>query len=94
VELPAELFRDLGYIFDSGEHLIRLINDLLDVSRAEIGALELFTETVQPESLLRDMFTAMAEQYESSQEIQWSLALPDHLPLHQSGPGACAPNFD
>src|SRR5258708_23709839 len=41
IELPAQLTKDLGYISDSGEHLIRLINDLLDMSRAEIGELDL-----------------------------------------------------
>ncbi len=46
MELPAQLTKDLGYIFDSGEHLICLINDLLDMSRAEIGELDLCYEPV------------------------------------------------
>src|ERR1041384_2993433 len=33
IELPPALQRDLGQIFTSGEHLLRLINDLLDLSR-------------------------------------------------------------
>ena len=86
MELPPDLFRDLGYIFNSGEHLIRLINDLLDVSRAEIGALELFPETLVPENLLEDIFSAMAEQYEESARIDWSLDLPESLPLIKADP--------
>ena len=46
VKLPPELQRDLRYIYQGGEHLMRIINDLLDVSRAEIGELDLFTETL------------------------------------------------
>ncbi len=81
VALPPDLFRDLGYIFNSGEHLIRLINDLLDVSRAEIGALELYPETVFPAQLLRDIFEALAAQHEESKQIEWRLDLPETLPI-------------
>ncbi len=81
VELPPDLFRDLGYIFDSGEHLIRLINDLLDVSRAEIGALDLFPETVSPMRLLQDVFGAMAEQRDEQTSVEWRLQLASSLPL-------------
>jgi len=34
-DLPAALLHDLGHVFQSGEHLIHLINDLLDLSRLE-----------------------------------------------------------
>ncbi len=85
-ELPADLFRDLGYIFSSGEHLIRLINDLLDVSRAEIGALELFLETVSPEQLLRDTFGAMADPHDTQRQVDWQLNLPASLPLIKADP--------
>ncbi|MEM8859420.1 MAG: ATP-binding protein [Chloroflexota bacterium] len=81
MELPADLFRDLGYIFDSGEHLIRLINDLLDVSRAEIGALELYSETISPQKLLEDIFSAMAESNADVAGVEWRLDVPDSLPL-------------
>ncbi|MFO7683550.1 MAG: substrate-binding domain-containing protein, partial [Chloroflexota bacterium] len=86
MELPRDLFRDLGYIFNSGEHLIRLINDLLDVSRAEIGALNLFPETVFPEQLLRDIFGAMADAHDTQQNVIWQLALPTSLPLIKADP--------
>ncbi len=42
VDLPSELLRDLGYLYQSSEHLGRLINDLLDLSRAEINDLDIF----------------------------------------------------
>lgn len=85
-ELPSDLFRDLGYIFSSGEHLIRLINDLLDVSRAEIGALELFIETVSPEQLLRDTFGAMVDPHDTKRQVDWQIALPTSLPLIKADP--------
>jgi len=51
-ELPPEVLHDFEHIFHSGEHLIRLINDLLDLSRAEIDALDLFPETFNPRPFL------------------------------------------
>lgn len=81
VELPADLMRDLGNIANSGEHLIRLINDLLDVSRAEIGALDLFPETIAPTALLRDVFAAMADQHDDQRDLSWCLNMPEQLPL-------------
>ena len=85
-ELPADLFRDLGYIFDSGEHLIRLINDLLDVSRAEIGALDLFPETVFPEQLLQDIFEAMADPHDKETAVTWQIDFPKSLPMIKADP--------
>ena len=80
-DLPPALLCDLGHISNSGEHLIRLINDLLDVSRAEIGALDLFPETLAPDVLLRDVFSAMAEQHDNQRPVDWRLEIPDRLPI-------------
>ncbi len=80
-DLPDELLRDLGHIVKSGEHLIRLINDLLDVSRAEIGALDIFPEMLSPAPLLKDIFAAIAEQPSGGQDVEWRLELSDTLPL-------------
>ena len=61
IELPPQLAKDLGYIYESGEHLIRIVNDLLDTSRAEIGELDLFYEPVSPLALLKDVFETFKE---------------------------------
>src|SRR5260370_15620738 len=39
LELPGRLAKDLKSIFDCGEYLVRLVNDMLDMSRAELGEL-------------------------------------------------------
>lgn len=80
-EIPEELLRDIGHIVNSGEHLIRLINDLLDVSRAEIGALDIFPEVLSPAPILKDIFAALAEQPAGGQGVEWRLELADTLPL-------------
>jgi signal transduction histidine kinase/ABC-type sugar transport system substrate-binding protein/AraC-like DNA-binding protein len=84
IELPDGLRRDIGYIFRSCEHLTRLINDLLDLSRAEIDQLDLFPETIPTRAFLEDVFHSMADT--STEEVAWRLRLPDRLPVIQADP--------
>jgi signal transduction histidine kinase/ABC-type sugar transport system substrate-binding protein/AraC-like DNA-binding protein/ActR/RegA family two-component response regulator len=84
IELPDELRRDIGYIFRSCEHLTRLINDLLDLSRAEIDQLDLFPEMISTRAFLEEVFYSMANT--SPGEVAWRLWLPDRLPVIQADP--------
>jgi signal transduction histidine kinase/DNA-binding LacI/PurR family transcriptional regulator/AraC-like DNA-binding protein len=87
IELPFELRKDLGYVYDSGEHLIRLINDLLDMSRAEIGELDLCSEPVALRPLMKGVFETFEETSNSKQKkVDLSLELPDHLPILHADP--------
>jgi signal transduction histidine kinase/AraC-like DNA-binding protein len=87
VDLPQKLIQDLGHIFEGGQHLIRLTNDLLDISRAEIGELDLWIEPVSPRPLLEEMFHSIADTASPAQaNIDWQLELPPHLPLIYADP--------
>ena len=48
---PQALLEDLESIYNSAEHQLRVVNDLLDLSRAEIDELDLYRELVDPSSL-------------------------------------------
>ncbi len=85
-ELPPAVLRDFEHIFDSGEHLIRLINDLLDLSRAEIDALDLFPETFNPHPFLEDVFHSMADHADNLEDVEWRLELPARLPMLSADP--------
>ena len=86
-ELPAQLTRDMGYIYDSGEHLIRLINDLLDTSRAEIGELDLCYEPVSPTTLLKEVYETFKKTSANKQKnVELSLEIPEHLPILHADP--------
>ena len=56
ITLPPALVQDFEHIWHSAEHLGRLINDLLDLSRAEIGELEIIPEPIATRSFLEDVF--------------------------------------
>ena len=55
-ELPSSLLSDIHQIQSNAEHQLRVINDLLDLSRAEIDELDLSLELLDPHQLLMDAF--------------------------------------
>jgi len=84
LEFPPGLRQDLGHIYRSCEHLIRLINDLLDLSRAEIDELDLFPETIATRSFFEEVFHSLAAT--SPSKVAWKLQLPARLPVLHADP--------
>ena len=82
IDLPPMLHKDLEYIYSSGEYLVRLINDLLDLSRAEIGELSIFPKLISTHTFLSDVFASFTHSLDS--QVKWSLDLPDDLPVIQA----------
>jgi signal transduction histidine kinase len=71
-------------IFTSGKYLMTLVNDLLDISKAESGKLEIIEEPVHLTELLNDvsgMFRASA----SKKQIQLMMSLDESLPSELLG---------
>ncbi|MBI2422598.1 MAG: response regulator [Candidatus Hydrogenedentes bacterium] len=60
-------------IDDSSTHLLALINDILDVARIDMGAMELTLESIESEEVLSDVHQMMLPQFEKRQ-IQLVLA--------------------
>jgi signal transduction histidine kinase/DNA-binding response OmpR family regulator len=74
---------DLSAIYNAGQHLLGLINDILDLSRIEAGKMELaFTEVDLGEIIRGVMSTAVGLVKEKP--IELILDIPDDLPLLQA----------
>jgi signal transduction histidine kinase/DNA-binding LacI/PurR family transcriptional regulator/AraC-like DNA-binding protein len=82
-ELPSSLLSDIRQIQSNAEHQLRVINDLLDLSRAEIDELDLSLELLDPYQLLMDAFHSLADQ-STSPNIQWKINIPERLPQIQA----------
>ena len=82
--LPNLAQNDLTQIEQNAEHQLRLINDLLDLSRAEINSLDLYPMMLDPQALITDAFTSMAK--DAVGNVLWQLQLPQSLPIIEADP--------
>lgn len=75
--------QDLSAIYNAGQHLLGLINDILDLSKIEAGKMELtFSEVDLPEIIRGVMSTAVG--LVKDKPIELVLDLPDDLPSIQA----------
>jgi signal transduction histidine kinase len=76
-DVPADLREPLADIQANGRHLLRLINDVLDLSKIEAGRLELVVEAYAVVDVVRSSLRALAA--EKGLELQTSV--PSDLPV-------------
>jgi len=77
--------QDLEAIFNSGQHLLGLINDILDISKIEAGKMDLAFEPVDMADVVRGvMSTAIALVKDKPVELQQSVP-PDLPPVIADG---------
>jgi len=76
---PERLATGLAAIERSGQHLLALITDVLDLAKIEAGRIDLFPTPVDLRSLLDELHTAMALEAERKQ-LDLRLECPDTLP--------------
>lgn len=86
MDLPVKLHSDMDIIHKNGEHLLRLINDLLDLSRAEINELDLSLQLLNPGKLMLDAFNGISHTASNARPINWQIEMPAHLPMIMADP--------
>ena len=79
--LTAEQRSYVTALKQSGDHLLSLVNDVLDFTRLGAGGLDLHISPVEPQSLLRQVAELMSPRaHEKGLEIAWAAA-PDLGPF-------------
>jgi len=68
-EMPPERKECVENIYASGEHLMALINDILDLSKIEAGRMELSLETFEVEELIQNVRKTVAPMIEEKSQI-------------------------
>ncbi len=76
---PARYREYAGDIHSSGSHLLALINDLLDLSKAEAGRMELSEETVRVQDVADSVLRLVMERARDA-DLTVAAAIPDDLP--------------
>src|SRR5450830_1842693 len=77
-EMPDRQRGLIGNIFSSGQHLLALINDILDLSKVEAGKMMLDLEPVQVASLFANSLSIIREKA-AARRIQLVMDAPEEL---------------
>lgn len=73
-------YRDYaGDIFSSGEHLLSIINDILDLTKHDVGRVELDCEIIDLASVIDECVSLLRESA-NSQNLSLNLDVDDNLP--------------
>lgn len=72
---------DLQAVYDSGQHLLGLINDILEVSKIEAGKMEMTFEIVNMQDVIRGVMATAIALVKDKPGIQLQQSVPKDLPM-------------
>ncbi|WP_300471103.1 PAS domain-containing sensor histidine kinase [Breoghania sp.] len=92
-QLPPERQREyVDLIHDSGQHLLQVVNDILDMSKIEIGNFELCVEPFLPARCISECVDMMRQQA-ANRDVTIHLDVPESLPELAGDRRACKQTF-
>lgn len=77
-DLNEEQRYQLNLVKDNAEHLLRLINDILDITKIEADKIELVMEEFELTSLLNSVYKEL-KQFADKKHIAFDIIVPEHL---------------
>ncbi len=80
IELPVEYRQDMERIFTSGKHLLGIINDILDLSKIDVGRLEIELRPVDLEPIFKGLLST-AVGLVGAKPVDLKRELPKELPM-------------
>jgi len=79
-EVPAELKEPLADIQVNGRHLLRLINDVLDLSKIEAGRMELALGEYSVREVIDTVYVSLRS-LAAEKGLEFATSVPDGLPI-------------
>lgn len=79
-ELNDEQRKQLGMVERSAEHLLSLINDVLDISKIEAGQCELYVEPFDAAEVIRQAAASIHPQAQAA-GLRFDVELPESIPV-------------
>ncbi|HEY72828.1 MAG TPA: GAF domain-containing protein [Thermoflexia bacterium] len=84
-DIDPETLEDVQAIYSNGQHLLTMINDILDMAKIEAGSLVLNLESVQIAPLIDEVSAKAVERLEGK-PIEWAVEAEPDLPPIQADP--------
>jgi signal transduction histidine kinase/DNA-binding response OmpR family regulator len=84
-EVPTKYVKFLHNIHSSGQHLLGIINDILDLSKVEAGRMEVHPESFRVPSVIEGVLNVM-HGMSSKRRISFEVDAPDALPPIETDP--------
>jgi signal transduction histidine kinase len=78
-ELTDYALNDIQLIYSSGQHLLTLINDILDISKIEAGMMEVVPEPLDALPIVREVI-AGSESLVKNKQLDIIVNVPEHQP--------------
>ena len=79
-KIDEEARQDLNIVYNSSQHLLSLINDVIDISKIEAGKLDIHFEDVKLDDLIEEIITTVSKDAEKK-KLKIKTELPEALTI-------------